>query len=81
MFMPRYYFHLHNDVEAPDEEGKEFPDLTAAKAYAIREARILAAEQIKERGDLVLHHRIDIADESGTVLESVRWADVVHFRP
>ena len=79
--MPRYYFHLHNDVEAPDEEGKEFPDLAAAKDYAISEARTLAAEQIKEQGDLVLHHRIDIADESGSILDTVRWADVVHFRP
>ena len=23
--MPRYFFHLHNDVDAPDEEGVELP--------------------------------------------------------
>lgn len=28
--VPVFYFHLHNDVDAEDHEGKEFPDLAAA---------------------------------------------------
>ena len=29
--MPRFFFHLHNDIEAPDEEGLELSDLEAAR--------------------------------------------------
>ena len=33
--MPRYFFHLHNDIDCPDEEGLELPDLTTARMHAI----------------------------------------------
>lgn len=36
--MPRYFFDLHNDVDAEDEEGKDFPDLRGAIDHALREA-------------------------------------------
>jgi hypothetical protein len=26
--LPRFYFHLVNDVDAPDEEGAGLPDLS-----------------------------------------------------
>lgn len=73
----RYYFHLINDVDAPDEEGIELPDLNAALEYAARNARFTAAESLKDYGRIVLSHRIDIEDERGHVLETVHFADVV----
>jgi hypothetical protein len=63
--MPRYFFHLHNDIDALDEEGVELVDLDAARARA------------RHSVHLVLDHHIDIADESGAILETVRFGDVV----
>jgi hypothetical protein len=60
--MPRFFFHLYDDVVSKDEEGRELPDLESARAGAIREAREIACEQIKE-GKLSLHHRIEVVDE------------------
>jgi len=32
--VPRFYFHLIDDFDAPDEEGVELPDLEAAREHA-----------------------------------------------
>jgi hypothetical protein len=77
--VPRYYFHLHNDVEAPDEEGLEFADLATARSYTVHLARFTAAESIKDMGHIVGDHRIDIEDESGTVLDTVYFRDAVRI--
>ena len=79
--MPRFYFHLHNDVDAVDDEGKEFPDLAAAQAFAQEQARQLIGEMIKESGRIVLSHRIDIEDEQHRTLDSVHFRDVVTVEP
>ncbi len=75
--VPRFFFHLYNDVDAPDEEGIELPDLAAARDYALRNARFTAGETVKETGHFVAAHRIDIEDEHGRVLATVRFADAV----
>ena len=69
--MPRFYFHLHNDIDAPDGEGLEFANLEAAKAHALTMVRFTAAETVKEHGHFVRHHRVDIEDENGAVLGTV----------
>jgi hypothetical protein len=79
--MPRFYFHLHNDVDAKDEEGKEFADLAAARDAAMMHARQLAGETAKETGRIVLSHRIDIEDEEETVLDTVHFGDVLKVEP
>lgn len=75
--MPRFYFHLRNDLDVPDEEGKELPSLEAALELAASEARKLAGEIVKESGRITLSHRIDIEDDRHTVLASVSIRDVV----
>lgn len=75
--MPRYFFHLHNDVDTPDCEGMDFDNLEAARKFALKEARFTAAETIKEAGHFIGDHRIDIEDENGTVLDSVYFRDAV----
>lgn len=75
--MPRFYFHLLNDVDAPDTEGKEMPDLDAAREHARRNARFTAAETLKEHGHFVRSHRIQIEDAAGNVLATVHFGDVV----
>ena len=75
--MPRFYFHLHNDMDVPDEEGLDLADLRAAQANAVRLARFTFAETAKDEGRVVLHHRIDIENEQGSVLDTVHFGDAV----
>jgi hypothetical protein len=79
--MPHFYFHLHNDMDAPDDEGQEFKDLDAARAFAVRQVQHLAGETVKETGRIVLDHRIDIEDEQQNVLDTIRSGDVVKIEP
>jgi hypothetical protein len=43
--MPRFYFHIEDDVRHIDHEGVEFPDLEAARDEAVS-----AAGQILRNG-------------------------------
>lgn len=74
--MPRYFFHLYNDVVAMDEEGVDLPDLEAARANGIKEAREMMLETVAE-GRINFSHRIDVADESGAVLATTPFAEAV----
>jgi hypothetical protein len=49
--MPRYFFHLYNDVEARDEEGVEMPNIGAARMAALRDAQFTISETIRPRAD------------------------------
>ena len=72
----RFYFHLHNDIEARDEEGRELPDLQTALNSAREEARVIAANSVR-LGHLNLSHSIEVADEAGRSLFKVRFGDVI----
>jgi hypothetical protein len=76
-FVPVYYMHLHNDVDVRDDDGNEFPDLDAAVNYAEHQTRFTLAETIKDEGRVNLDHRLDVEDESGRVLATVRFRDVI----
>ena len=75
--MPRYFFHLHNDVDAPDPDGVELRNLDEARAVALHNARFTAAETIKDEGHFIADHRIDVEDENGNVLATVYFRDAV----
>ena len=75
--MPRFYFHLLNDIDAPDDEGKELPGLEAAREHARHYARMTIAETVKDEGRFNQDHRIDIEDEHGRVLDTVWFRDAV----
>jgi hypothetical protein len=45
--MPRFFFNLYNDITAIDDEGEEFPDLTAACVHGLCETREIAAESVR----------------------------------
>lgn len=77
--MPRYFFDLHNDVDSLDDEGKDLPDLEAAKANALREAREMMQESVCN-GHLDLRHHIDVRDESGNVPYVLHFEDAVEVR-
>jgi hypothetical protein len=76
--MPRFFFHVHNGVEAPDDNGTDLPDWEAALDFATREARAIMADDLKHSGRIALHHRIEVADEDGPVA-TVRFADAVEI--
>jgi hypothetical protein len=75
--VPRYYFHLHNDLDVTDDEGKELPDLEAAREWAACNAQMVMAQTLKDEGKINFKHTIDIEDEQGAVLATVRFKDSV----
>ena len=77
--MPTFFFHLHDDVDVRDDDGREFAGLAAAREAAIKEARFTLAETLKDEGRGNLKHRIDIEDEDGRVLDTVWFKDVVEI--
>ena len=78
--MPRYFFDLHNDVDALDEEGKELPDPQSARAHALREARQMIHASIDEQGHIDLRHRIEIRDEGRAIVDVVHFEDSVTIK-
>ncbi len=78
--MPRYFFNVYNDDTTIDDEGMELSDPDAAKALALQEARVLAADTVLQ-GHLVAHHRIEILDEERHAIASVRFDEAVEIRP
>ncbi len=77
--MPRYHFNVYNDLVALDEEGKELPDIAAAREEAIRGARGLMAEELIQAGRMRLQHRIEVADEKGRVLLTIPFRELVNI--
>lgn len=80
--MNRFFFHLVDrcvaDVDI-DEEGRELPGVPAAIAVATAEMRELLADQVRN-GYLDLELSIDIADERGRKVATVRRGDAVELR-
>jgi len=74
--MPRYFFNIHNDATSLDDEGRELPDLEAARAHAIQGARSLMSDSLKE-GRIDLSHHIAIVDERGELLLDVTFGEAV----
>jgi hypothetical protein len=75
--MGRFYFHLQADDQiAPDDEGADLPDLSAAEHEAILAARELLAEAIKSGWPEVLEAFV-IANEEGRALAIVPFTAVL----
>jgi len=76
--MPRFYFHLFNDLEVFDDEGRELEDAAAAHRSAERDAREMAAESVRH-GHLDLAHYVEVRGETGEVLFCVSFGEVVEI--
>ena len=74
--MPRFFFHVYDDVVAIDDEGMELPDAEAARDAAVAGARALAADQAR-KGHLDLSHRIEVKDESGSPVLTLTFDEAV----
>ena len=77
--VPRYYFHVRDDMDIPDLEGADMPDIDAARRHAVEAARQLMCETLKEDGRITLHHRIDIEDDGRRVVETVAFGDALRI--
>ena len=76
--MPLYYFNIYNDDTTLDEEGAELADEHAARAYAVKAVRELAAETALH-GHLIGHHRVEYVDADQKVLGKVRFDEAVEI--
>lgn len=74
--MPRYFFHLYNDITSIDQEGVELPDQAAAHAHGTEEARAMAADSALH-GKIDRDHHIDIVDDQGRVVETICFGEAV----
>jgi hypothetical protein len=77
--VPRYFFHVYDDVIAQDDEGRELPNLAAARLEALRGARALIGEQVSH-GYIVLSHWIDVVDEHGDNVLTITFRDAVDIK-
>lgn len=74
-----YYFNVENAIGLiPDEEGRELPDLEAARAEAIKGARSILADDVL-KGNLDLRARIDITDGDGKILLSLGFSEAIEL--
>src|SRR5579871_4560747 len=75
--MPRYFFHIRegSDINR-DGEGQDLSDVEAARREAINSVREIISEKLLHGGALN-HRTIEIADETGRVVEVVNSRDVL----
>jgi hypothetical protein len=59
-----------------DEEGRDLPDLAAARAEAVRSIRSLLADEIR-RGRIDLRGRLEVAGSDGEILDSIAFGQAV----
>lgn len=78
--MPQFHLNVFNDIDAVDEEGVDRANPEAAKSEAIVGAREMIASLIRYGKPVHRTHRIDITDQSGNLLHTVRFGDVIDLR-
>jgi hypothetical protein len=75
--MPRFYFHVRDGGDiSRDCEGQELPDVEAARREAINTNREMLGEWLLHGGSLN-HRQIEIADETGHVVDIILSSDVL----
>jgi hypothetical protein len=74
--VPRFFFHLYDDLVSLDDEGAELADAGAARSKAVRDAREIACAEVLE-GHLNRKHRIEVVDESDSIIAIVEFGDAV----
>ena len=75
--MPRYFIHVRNGSGyAPDEEGRDFPDLEAARQIAIDSGVAMLAEELKG-GHAFVNVTLFIEDEQGEELLRIPVSGVI----
>jgi hypothetical protein len=77
--MPLFYFHLHDRFGAvPDPDPRELPDLEVVRAQALKGARSIICEDVRE-GCVDLTGRIDVTDDAGSMVLSLPFREAVEL--
>lgn len=76
--MPRFFFNIHDDAVTVDDQGVELSDVAAAREAALRSARELICEQVRE-GRVNLRHRIEIEDEDRRPVVTLPFASAIEI--
>ncbi|MDB5677095.1 hypothetical protein [Sphingomonas bacterium] len=77
--MAHYFFHLHEcGTVTRDEEGKDMPDLAAARHHAETAARHIMCAEVVD-GDLCLSCRIEIENRDSGERTEIHFRDVVNI--
>jgi hypothetical protein len=75
--MPIFYFNIRDDQDLIcDEEGMELPNLDAAREEAQEGARQLLLDALRAHRE-VNGKKIEIANESGFVIEAIKVRDLL----
>lgn len=72
--MPRYFFHVHDGRDLPDEDGVTLSGIEDARAKAIT----AAAEALKDLGPRFWGHpdwRMRVTDEQGAIVCELRLSN------
>lgn len=77
--MPRYFFHIreHASLEK-DLSGFEFDSPEIAHTEAVKAAREIAAEKVKN-GEIIDGQSFVVVDEAGAVIAEVPFKSVIRF--
>jgi hypothetical protein len=77
--MPRYRFNIHNGIGfVEDEEGRDLPDLAAARAEAVKGIRSILTEDV-DQGHIDLCGRIEVVDDSGQSVLVIPFEEAVRI--
>lgn len=76
--MPRFFFHVYDDIAVRDEEGLDLPDLAAARQMALSGARALICAEV-DTGQLHLGHRLEVEDEGGACVLVLAFGDAIEI--
>ncbi len=77
--MPRYRFNIHNGIGfVEDEEGRDLPDLDAARAEAVKGIRSILTEDV-DQGRMDLCGRIEVVDDSGQSVLVIPFEEAVRI--
>lgn len=75
--MPRYHFHLHDRTGLTEDVlGRDLADLSAARERAIREARAIICDDVRN-GYIDLSGTIEVRDGGGDVVLTLRFTEAV----
>jgi hypothetical protein len=71
--MPRYFFHIKDGSDFPDNDGTVLPDMAAARAQAVA----TAGAMLGEKGDTFwsgTEWQMTVVDEAGQVVCELRFS-------
>ena len=75
--MPHYFFHVREGSDLNrDDECQDFADAEAARREAVNSVREILGEKLLHGGALN-HRSIEIADETGRVVDVINARDVL----